>query len=97
MYSATRVGAHQQNTTNLSSAAADVAADLIDDYYGDDIAEDHEEGIYSIKPATADGSFAFGNTHAPGVDLKSIVYPPLGMGRGRGRGKNVPAWMQHQS
>ena len=97
MYSATRVGAHQQNTTNLSSAAADVAADLIDDYYGDDIAEDHEEGIYSIKPATVDGSFAFGNTHAPGVDLKSIVYPPLGMGRGRGRGKNVPAWMQHQS
>jgi hypothetical protein len=64
--SGSTASSYLEQNTNLASLAADVAADLVDDYYGEDddylLANDHSDTVAaSLAPATtSSGAFAFG-------------------------------------
>lgn len=86
--------------------SAEIAADLIDDFFSDDF--DAYEEMYQGTPAGAStfefGSASFGPPPAAGYNFASPAgagtasAQPRGMGRGRGRGRgsNLPAWMNQQ-
>lgn len=71
------------------SGPADLAADILDDYFHSDDDDAIDEPSASASPWTTEAStsttFAFG--------LPTDTQVPGGAGRGRGRGATMPAWM----
>ena len=82
--------------------AANIAADLIDDFFADEILFDNivndqnnihlsQSFTFQVPPVSA-GGFNFGGDHGgPSATVQGVD-----QGRGRGRGKAMPAWMQQQ-
>lgn len=91
------------------SDIAELAADILDDYYEQEEEEDADESLlqpaYSLgggqfqfqSPALAvpEGGFNFGSAAPPHPPQQQHQpVPPMGRGRGRGRGQVVPAWLK---
>ncbi|KAL9190691.1 hypothetical protein ACHAXT_000397 [Thalassiosira profunda] len=78
------------------SAAAELAANIIDDFYEND---DDEADDAALQPAVSGGQFQFGATASVpsgGFNFGAAPAPLPPTGRGRGRGQVLPAWMQQQ-
>lgn len=88
---------------------ADMAANLIDDFYGEEHDEEFDVGAVATSQS---GSFEFGLlgppptfnfTNSQESAQSSVVSDPMsspagrGMARGRGRGRSLPAWMNQRS
>jgi Karyopherin (importin) alpha len=88
---------------------ADMAANLIDDFYGEEHDEEFDVGAVATSQS---GSFEFGPlgppptfdfTNSQDSAQNSVVSDPMsspagrGMARGRGRGRSLPAWMNQRS
>eukprot|EP00816_Leptocylindrus_hargravesii_P009873 CAMPEP_0196808902 /NCGR_PEP_ID=MMETSP1362-20130617/8894_1 /TAXON_ID=163516 /ORGANISM="Leptocylindrus danicus, Strain CCMP1856" /LENGTH=641 /DNA_ID=CAMNT_0042183411 /DNA_START=202 /DNA_END=2127 /DNA_ORIENTATION=+ len=82
--------------------AANIAADLIDDFFAEEILfddiDDDQNNIHASQsftfqvPPVSAGGFNFGCHHGgPSATVQGVD-----QGRGRGRGKALPAWMQQQ-
>ena len=76
--------------------AADIAADLIDDFFSEDV--EYNEGG---ENETFEGNFTF-NPSPPSLNIAinsavtSLNIASSSSGIGRGRGKNLPAWMKQK-
>ena len=82
------------NNQGSDEARAELAADLLDDFFeGEGDEEEPEQGVDSAFAfATEGGSFRFGIPEAPTVPTPPMASEqPRPMGRGRGR--PVPSWM----
>lgn len=75
---------------------ADIAADLLDDVFEEDIGmHDNVENDYmNVAPAQQGDTFAFGIVNNANGGMAFNSAPPSSMGRGRG--KPVPAWMSQK-
>jgi hypothetical protein len=88
---------------------AEMAASLIDDFYGEEHDEEFDVGAVATSQS---GSFEFGLlgppptfnfTNSQESAQSSVVSDPMsspagrGMARGRGRGRSLPAWMNQRS
>jgi hypothetical protein len=88
-------------------SCAEIAANLIDDFYGDDENYDMSEAGLTCGVSADGNHFTFGlqdpiptfNFSSSGEEVRPVVQDPMSLpaGRGRGRGRTVPAWMQKHS
>lgn len=85
-------------------SCADIAANLIDDFYGDDDNYDMSEVGLTCGVSEEGNHFTFGlqdpiptfNFSNNREEIRQVAQDPMSLpaGRGRGRGRTVPAWMQ---
>ena len=96
-----------QSNGSAQEQSAEIAADLVDDFFDEDGMDD--DVTQGIAPETAAGAstfaFGLGSAEAPGAfdfggpsgPTSSVAPTTLGAGRGRGRGRgrgaSMPAWM----
>ena len=82
---------------------AELAADLIDDIFGED--DNIDDVTEVVVPQTGGPSFVFGASQAPeafdfglsAANNSGDSREPMGRGLGRGRGKVIPSWMQQEN
>jgi hypothetical protein len=94
----------ESNNVGGIESCAEIAANLIDDFYGDDDNYDMSEVGLGCGVSAEGNHFTFGlqdpiptfNFSNSGSETRAVVQDPMSLpaGRGRGRGRTVPAWMQ---
>jgi len=84
---------------------AEMAANLIDDFYGEedvelDMGETKGSFEFGIQEPVPVFDFNSGSSNARDTTSNAVIADPMtlsaGRGRGRGRGRNMPAWMQQK-
>lgn len=101
-----------EKATGGIDVCADIAANLIDDFYSHDNESENMEfssaGIQPVTSTSEENQFSFGlqdpvpsftfSSSSSVEEHKQIIRDPMTLpaGRGRGRGKIAPAWMQKQ-
>ena len=89
-------GRSWQDSNFGMEACAELAADLIDDFYQDDLEEEEGDGGFSSGGTAVDtnGQLVFQFAPPPGGSVTPVAQAPMTSSLGRGRGRVVPAWMQ---
>lgn len=103
-------GSEWQQSEGGMDYCAEMAANLIDDFYGDDD-DGMENSASAFEPSSKSGSFEFGfsgptpsfnfsNTGSNDSGFNSVTSDPMGSpngrSKGRGRGRSLPSWMQNK-